>query len=119
MIERIDPTPADGARKSQCVVHNDMIFLSGIHATDTSGDIQQQTRDVLARIDSLLAAAGSNQQSIFVAHVWLKDMRYFGAMNAVWNAWADPASPPARTCVSGELYRPDVLLEVVVTAYRA
>ncbi|WP_312366359.1 RidA family protein [Ensifer sp.] len=119
MVERIETSMADGALKSMAVVHNDMVFLSGVHATDTSGDIKEQTREVFKTIDRLLEAAGSNQRSIFVVHVWLKDMRYFGAMNSVWNEWADTAHPPARTCVSGELYRSDVLVEAVVIAYRA
>ena len=46
-------------------------------------------------------------------------VRYFGAMNAVWNGWADADNPPARTCVSGELYRPDLLVELVVIACRS
>lgn len=119
MIERFETAKTDGAVKSMCVTHNDMIFLSGVHATDTSGDIKEQTREVLGTIDRLLASAGSDHKSIFVVHVWLKDMRYFGAMNSVWNEWADPANPPARTCVSGELYRSDCLVEAVVIAYRA
>ena len=72
----------------------------------------------LAKLDSLLADMGEDQTSIFMIHIWLKDMRYFGAMNAVWNDWANQDNPPARTCVSGELYRPDLLVELVVTAYR-
>ncbi len=117
MVERIEISKTDGALKSMAVVHNDMVFLSGVHATDTSGDIKEQTREVLQKIDRLLETAGSDHKSIFVVHIWLKDMRYFGAMNSVWNEWADPANPPARTCVSGELYRSDVLVEAVVIAY--
>ena len=43
-------------------------------------------------------------------------MNDFAAMNAVWNAWVDPQMPPARTCVSGELFHPDCGVEITATA---
>ena len=118
MIERLPMESADGARRSLAVIHGDLVFLSGLSATDTAGDAKAQTTEVLARLDAALAAAGASPRTLFCVHVWLRDMRDFGAMNAAWNAWADPAHPPARTCVQGALYRPDVLVEVVATAFR-
>ncbi len=118
MIERRNIQSLDGARKAEIVAHGGLIFTSGIQPESTKGDIKQQMTSALTRLDALLAEMGESQASIFVMHVWLKDMRYFGAMNAVWNAWADEDNPPARTCVSGELYRPDLLVELVVIACR-
>lgn len=118
MIERRHIEDLDGARKAAITAHGNLIFFSGIQAESTDGGIKEQMASALARLDTLLAEMGESQNSIFVVHVWLKDMRYFGAMNAVWNEWADADDPPARTCVSGELYRPDVLVELVVTACR-
>lgn len=119
MIERRNIQSLDGARKAEIVTHGDLTFFSGIQPESTDGDIKAQMQSALARLDALLAEIGESQASIFVIHIWLKDMRYFGAMNAVWNAWADADNPPARTCVSGELYRPDLLVELVVTACRS
>ena len=119
MIERRHITSLDGARKAQIVASDDLIFLSGMQPDSTAGDIRQQMREALANVDAALAEMGEDQSSIFSIHIWLKDMRYFAAMNAVWNGWADPDNPPARTCVSGELYRPDLLVELVVTACRS
>lgn len=118
MIERKHIQSLDGARKADIVAHGNLIFFSGIQPASTDGDIKEQMISALARLDALLAEMGESQASIFVVHVWLKDMRYFGAMNAVWNDWADIDNPPARTCVSGELYRPDILVELVVIACR-
>jgi len=118
MLERRHITSLDGARKAQIVASDDLIFLSGIHPDTTDGDIKEQMRGALQNVDAALTEMGEDQSSIFVIHIWLKDMRYFSAMNAVWNEWADGANPPARTCVSGELFRPDLLVELVVTACR-
>lgn len=103
---------------AQIVTSEDLIFLSGMPPDTTAGDIKEQMRGALSNVDAALAEMGEDQTSIFMVHVWLKDMRYFGAMNAVWSAWADPENPLARTCVSGELYRPDLLVELVVAACR-
>jgi enamine deaminase RidA (YjgF/YER057c/UK114 family) len=118
MLERRHVNTRDGALRSEIVASRDLIFLSGVQPESTDGDIKGQTRSALARLDALLGEFGEGQKSIFVIHVWLKDMRYFGAMNAVWNEWADAEQPPARTCVSGELSRPDLLIEVVAIACR-
>lgn len=119
MIERRHIESLDGARKAGIVASGNLIFFSGIHPESTDGDIKEQMASALAKLDALLAEMGESQHSIFMIHIWLKDMRYFGAMNSVWNAWADEENPPARTCVSGELYRPDLLVELVVTACRS
>ncbi|MBK5925895.1 RidA family protein [Rhodobaculum claviforme] len=118
MLERRNITTLDGARKAQIVASDSLIFLSGMQPDTTDGDIRDQMRGALANVDAALAEMGEGQDAIFMVHVWIKDMRYFSAMNAVWNDWADPDNPPARTCVAGELLRPDLLVEVVVTACR-
>lgn len=105
-----------GARASQAVAAGDLIFFSGITAEDTSLDVVDQTSWCLRRLDDLLSEFGQDQGSVVMIHVWLKDMMYFGAMNKAWNTWIDESNPPARTCVSGELYRPDALVEVVAIA---
>lgn len=118
MLERHQITSLDGARKAQIVASEDLIFMSGMQPDSTDGDIKEQMRAALKNVDAALATMNEDQSSIFVIHIWLKDMRYFSAMNAVWNEWADAENPPARTCVSGELFRPDLLVELVVTACR-
>ena len=45
-------------------------------------------------------------------------MANFAAMNKVWNAWVDPENPPARACVKADLARPEILVEIMVTAAR-
>lgn len=118
MIERHHVHTSRGARRAAIVATEDLIFFSGIRSSNSAGDANEQARDALSQVDELLAELDEDQRSILMIHVWLKDMRYFGAMNSAWNAWADPENPPARTCVSGELAEPDQLVEFVVTAYR-
>jgi enamine deaminase RidA (YjgF/YER057c/UK114 family) len=102
---------------SRAVVRGDTVYLCGV-VPDPAGDIATQTRQVLEKIDQMLAGAGSDKSKLLTAQIWLADMGHFAAMNAVWNAWVDPKNPPVRACVRADLYRPEVLVEIMVTAAR-
>ncbi|WP_084499444.1 RidA family protein [Brevibacterium album] len=117
-LERAGSGEVAGARMAEAVATDDLIFFSGITAQDTSLSAAEQTSWCLRKLDGLLERFGEDQGSVLMIHVWLADMRYFGAMNKAWNHWIDTANPPARTCVSGALHRPDVLVEVVAIAAR-
>ena len=116
-ITRIGIT--DGANgmpiMSRAVVRGDTVHLCGV-VPDPTGDVTTQTRQVLEKIDQLLAGAGSDKSKLLTAQIWLADMGHFMAMNAVWNSWVDPKNPPVRACVRADLYRPEVLVEIMVTA---
>ena len=112
MIKRIETGP----RMSEAVVHNGVVYLAGQVADDASQDIAGQTRQVLAQIDALLHAAGSNRQRILRAEIFLPDMGDFTAMNAVWETWVTPGHTPARATVQAALADASWKIEVVVTA---
>jgi enamine deaminase RidA (YjgF/YER057c/UK114 family) len=117
-IRRIDLTQPPGPRMSRAVVHGDRVYLAGLTASDTSQDIKGQTRQILDKIDAYLAQAGTDKSKLLSANLWIKDMAQFADMNSVWNSWVDPENPPARACVKAEMARPEVLVEIMVTAAR-
>lgn len=100
---------------SRVVVSEHMVYLCGV-VPESFGDIVSQTRQVLAKIDAMLTANGSDKSKLLTAQVWLADMSHFMAMNSAWNAWVDRKNPPVRACVQAALYRPEVLVEIMVTA---
>ena len=100
---------------SRVVVHAGIVYLCGV-TPDPVGDINTQTKQVLERIDHLLQTAGTDKSKLLTDQVWLSDMRLFEAHNAVWNEWVDPQNPPVRACVGAELWRPNMLVEIMVTA---
>jgi enamine deaminase RidA (YjgF/YER057c/UK114 family) len=104
-------------RLSEAVVHGDTVYLCGQVADDLKGDIRSQTREVLANIDNMLARAGADKSKLLTATVYLKTIADYRAMNEIWDAWTAPESAPARTCLGGvELFSPDALVEITVTA---
>jgi enamine deaminase RidA (YjgF/YER057c/UK114 family) len=105
-----------GPRMSQVVIHNGVAYLAGQVAKDPEKDLTDQTRQVLATIDSLLAEAGSDKSRILSATIYLTDMGNFAAMNAVWDAWVPAGSTPARATVQASLATPKYQVEIMVTA---
>lgn len=74
---------------------------------------------MLAKIDNLLAEAGSDKDHLLSATIYLKNITEdFAAMNEVWSAWLSPGQAPSRTTVQAELARPQVLVEITVIAAR-
>jgi enamine deaminase RidA (YjgF/YER057c/UK114 family) len=100
---------------SFAVVYNGIVNLCGITA-DPVGDVKVQTRTVLESIDKLLQMAGTDKSKLLTAQVWLADMKDFADHNAVWNEWVDQQNPPVRACVGAPLWRPGILVEIMVTA---
>jgi enamine deaminase RidA (YjgF/YER057c/UK114 family) len=111
-IKRHDVTP----RLAQAVVHGNVVYLAGQVPNDAAAGIAEQTRQVLAKIDGLLAKCGTDKSKLLAAQVWITDMRYFDEMNGVWNAWTAPGSAPARACVQASLANPGYKVEIMVTA---
>lgn len=90
-------------RMSAIVIHEKTIYLKGITARGTSGDITAQTLNVLDQLDALLAEAGSSRERLLQMTIWLKDMADFTAMNSVYDAWVPKGCQPVRACVQAAL----------------
>jgi enamine deaminase RidA (YjgF/YER057c/UK114 family) len=99
-------------------VHAGLVYICGVTADwNKLGDIKDQTRQVLERIDLLLARAGTNKSKLLSAQVWLTDMSLFEDHNEAWNAWVDTKNPPVRACLhSPSLCLPGMLVEIMATA---
>ena len=113
-ITRIQPGP----RMSRAVVHGDTVYLSGQVVDDATLDVAGQTRELLARIETLLAEAGSDKSRILSVQIWLADIATFEQMNTVYDAWVDRANPPVRATVEARLARPAFKVEIAAIAAR-
>jgi len=105
------------ARASHIVINNGIAYLSGQVAEDPEADVQDQTRSTLARIDALLAEAGTDNEHLLSATIYLRDIdNHFALMNEVWNDWVPEGHAPARACVEAHMARSGLLVEICVTA---
>ncbi len=101
---------------SNAVEYGSTVYLAGIVADDLSKDVKTQSGQILATIDRLLAAAGSNKSKVLTATIWVSDIRNRALMNEAWTAWADPKNLPARACVEAKMADPRCLVEIQVVA---
>ncbi len=105
-----------GPRMSQAVVCAGMVHIAGQVADDRKAGIVEQTASVLAKIDALLKEAGTDRSKLVAVDVFLPHISDFDAMNSVWDAWIDPANPPARACIEARLADPDLRVEMTARA---
>jgi enamine deaminase RidA (YjgF/YER057c/UK114 family) len=113
-IVRID----QNARRSRASVYGDLVFLAGQVADDKDGDITEQTREALAKVDDMLSRAGTDKSRLLSVQIWLKTMDDFAVMNAVYDAWVVPGDTPTRCCGKVELADPAYRIEIVGIAAR-
>ena len=111
-VKRINPGP----RMSSAVVHGNTVYLAGLTADDPKADVKGQTKQILAKIDRLLAAAGTDKSKLLSANIWLTDITTWAQMNEVWDAWVSPGNTPARATVEAKLATPAYKIEIMVQA---
>ena len=104
------------ARYSEASVFNGVVYLAGMVPEGAATDIRSQTQDVLAQIDTHLAALGSDKTRLLRVQIYLADIADIGAMNEVWDAWVTPGHAPPRATVQAALADPAWKIEVVATA---
>jgi 2-iminobutanoate/2-iminopropanoate deaminase len=110
--------PAAIGPYAQAVRCGDLVFCSGQIALDPgsgdivgAGDVAAQTRQVLANLGAVLAAAGTSLERAVKTTIYLADMNDFAAVNAIY-AEAVGTAPPARATVEVSRLPRDVLVEI-------
>lgn len=97
------------------------LFLSGqVSMSETGepirGDVQTQTRNVMAGIERTLRSCGSDLSAVVKVTVWLSDMRHFADFNQVYATYFQNGFP-VRSVVSCKLaFDLDVEIEVQALA---
>ncbi len=105
-----------GPRMSQAVVHDGTVHIAGQVADNRKSSLEQQTREILDKIESLLAKTGSDKSKLLSVTVLLPNISDFDAFNTVYDAWIDPANPPVRACFEARLADPDLRVELTAIA---
>lgn len=105
------------ARMSQIVIHGDTVYLAGQVAKNAPGaTVKEQTEDILANVEKLLAEAGTDKTRLLSANIWLSNIQDFAEMNSVWDAWVPEGHAPCRACVEARLASPKFTVEMMIVA---
>ena len=108
MIEAVvtDGAPAPVGPYNQAVKAGGLLFCSGQIALDPAsgvlvgdGDVEAETRQVLANLVAVLTAAGSSPHQVVRTTVFLTDLADFARVNALYADVFDGPVAPARACV--------------------
>ncbi|MEK6753516.1 MAG: RidA family protein [Chloroflexota bacterium] len=104
-IIQTDNAPKAIGPYSQAIRTDSMIYTAGQIGLDpvtmelVAGGIEEQTRQVLSNLRSVLEAAGSSLEHVVKTTVFLKDMNDFPKMNAVYAEFFG-GNPPARSTIA-------------------
>jgi len=115
-----DLAPAAVGPYSQAIKTGHLIFTSGqLGLVPETGKlpagIEAQTKQAMANLAAVLAAAGSGMDEIVKTTIFLNNMADFGAVNAIY-AEAFSATPPARSTVEVAALPLDGLVEIEAVA---
>ena len=93
-----------------------LLYLSGQVAEDASLDVTGQARQVLARIDELLAREGARREHIVSATIYLRTVGDYAAVNAIWDDWVPEGHSPARATIGARLIDSEYRIEIQAVA---
>ena len=116
--------PAAIGPYSQAVHIGEMVYTSGQVGIDPTtahlveGGIEAQTLQVLENLKHVLRAAGLGMEHVIKTTVFLKDLKDFAAMNAIYAKYLAPPGvvAPARSTVQVAALPKDALVEIEAIA---
>jgi len=114
--------PAPIGPYSQAVLFDDTLYTSGQIAIDpvtgnlVSGDITEETKQVMKNIGAVLEAAGMTYEQVLKTTIFIKDMNDFQKINAVYGSFFNETTAPARETVEVARLPKDVNVEISVLA---
>lgn len=111
MITRHLPTPI----MHRAISANGMVFIGGTVADDKTLGMAGQTKQIVDKLDTYLAAAGSDKSKVVAATLFVTDLTLKKEMDPVWTAWLG-ADLSTRATVGVADLGPGILIEIVVTA---
>ncbi|MFD1427963.1 2-iminobutanoate/2-iminopropanoate deaminase [Kroppenstedtia sanguinis] len=105
---------------SQAVRTGGFVFVSGQipltpEGEQVTGDVEEQTRQVLTNLEEILVASGSGLEQVVKTTIFLKDMNHFQQVNEVYAQFFGEFRP-ARACVEVSRLPKDVSVEIEAVA---
>lgn len=104
-VIQTDKAPKAIGPYSQAIRTDSMVYTAGQIGLDpatgdlVAGGVEEQTRQVINNLRSVLEAAGSSLDHVVKTIVFLKDMNDFPKMNSIYAEYFG-ANPPARSTVA-------------------
>ncbi len=117
-----DKAAVTGGPYSQAIIHNGIIYVSGMGAVDPEtneiklGTVEEEARLAMTNLRIILEEAGSSLEKILTITVYLKDMQDYARFNEVYKEYFSE-DLPARTCIQAGDLPFGTSVEVTATAF--
>jgi 2-iminobutanoate/2-iminopropanoate deaminase len=111
-----------GAPYSQAIIHNGIIYVSGLGAVDPQtneiklGTIEEEAELALENLRIILEEADSSLDNALTVTVYLLDIEEFARFNAIYKKYFKK-NRPARTCIQAGSLPFGTRVEITATAY--
>ncbi len=115
--------PVPLARYSQGIIAGNLVFVSAMLGQDMAtgelvlDNIEAEARQVMENIKAILTEAGVDFSNVVKASIFLKDMRDYARVNAVYGSYVTEPFPARETIQVGALPM-NVNVEISVIAVK-
>ncbi|MGL1861626.1 MAG: Rid family detoxifying hydrolase [Pseudodesulfovibrio sp.] len=102
--------PAPAGHYSQGVLHNGLLYVSGMLAVDPKtgekilGSIEEQTLQALENIDAVLKASGTSRDKVLKCTCYISDIDLWGQVNTVYAEFFGDHKPARAVVPTRELH---------------
>ena len=117
-----EKAPAPIGPYNQAVLVGNMLYTSGQIAINpltnelVLDNIETETKQVMENLKAVLEAAEMNFNDVFKATIFISDMNNFARINAVYGAYFDEKTAPARETVEVACLPKNVNVEISMIA---
>lgn len=108
---------------SPAVIHDNIAYIAGQLPIDYEtgqispiGDVQEQTKQALKNLDSVLKLCGTDREHVLKTTVYIPDIKYWPLVNEIYGAFFSEHKP-ARTIVPTNTLHFDAKIEIEAIAY--
>jgi 2-iminobutanoate/2-iminopropanoate deaminase len=122
IVFQTDKAAVTGAPYSQAIIHNGIIYVSGLGAVDPQtneiklGSIEEEAELAMENLRVILEEAGSSLDNALTVTVYLLDLEEFARFNAVYKKYFKE-NRPARTCIQAGSLPFGTRVEITTMAY--
>lgn len=119
---KTNEAPLPGGHYSQAIVSGNIIFVSGqlpfvpLTGEKITGDISEQTLQVLKNVLSIVRAAGGDITTIARTTIYTTDVKFWGEVNKVYVDFFGLVQP-ARSIVTVSALHHGCLVEIEAIAF--
>lgn len=121
-VFQTDKAAVTGGPYSQAIIHNGIIYVSGMGAVDPQtneikpGTMEEEAELALQNLRIVLEEAGTSLEKVLTATVYLLDIEEYARFNEVYKKYFK-SNRPARTCIQAGSLPFNTRVEITATAY--